>query len=65
MINTKLLAEICEEAGAPGHEERIRKIVLREIKPLVDEIKIDNMGNLVVIKKRKKEQKSNDSGSYG
>ena len=33
MINTKLLAEICEAAGAPGHEQRVREIVLREVKP--------------------------------
>ena len=32
MINTKLLAEICEVAGAPGHEQRVREIVLREAK---------------------------------
>ena len=31
MINTKLLAEICEESGAPGHEQQIREIVLREV----------------------------------
>ena len=54
MINTKLLAEICEVAGAPGHEQRVREIVLREVKPLVDEIKIDNMGNVLAIKKGKK-----------
>ena len=30
MINTKLLAELCEVAGAPGHENRVREIVLRE-----------------------------------
>ena len=51
MINIKLLAEICEVAGAPGHEQRVREIVLREVKSLVDEIKIDNMGNVVAIKK--------------
>ena len=56
-INTKLLAEICEVAGAPGHEQRVREIVLREVKPLVDEIKIDNMGNVVVIKKGKEGKK--------
>ena len=56
-INKKLLAEICEVAGAPGHEQRVREIVLREIKPLVDEIKIDNMGNVVAIKKGKKDKK--------
>ena len=30
MINTKLLAELCEAAGAPGHENRVREIVLKE-----------------------------------
>ena len=57
MINTKLLAEICEAAGAPGHEQRIREIVLREVKPLVNDIKIDNMGNVVAIKKGKNRKK--------
>ena len=57
MININLLAEICEAPGAPGHEQRIREVVLREIKPLVDEIKIDNMGNVVAIKKGKKRKK--------
>ena len=57
MINTKLLAEICEVAGAPGHEQRVREVVLREVQPLVDEIKIDNMGNVVAIKKGKDRQK--------
>ena len=56
-INTKLLAEICEVAGAPGHEQRVRKIIQREIKSLVDEIKTDNMGNIVAIKKGKKNKK--------
>ena len=31
MINTKLLAEICEVAGASGFEQRVREIVLREV----------------------------------
>ena len=26
-LNIKLLAEICEVAGAPGHEQRVRKII--------------------------------------
>ncbi len=56
-LNTKLLAEICEVAGAPGHEQRVREIVLREIKSLVDEIKIDNMGNIVAIKKGKENKR--------
>ena len=51
MINIELLSEICEAAGAPGHEQKIREIVIREAQPLVDKIKIDNMGNVVAIKK--------------
>ena len=51
MINTKLLAELCEVAGAPGHENRVREVVLREIKSIVDEINIDNMGNIIALKK--------------
>ena len=57
MINTKLLAELCEVAGAPGHENRVREIVIKEIKPLVDEINIDNMGNVVAVKKGKEGKK--------
>ena len=57
MINIKLLSEICEVAGAPGHEQRVREIVLREVKNLVDEIKIDNMGNVVAIKKGREDKR--------
>lgn len=49
-INTKLLAEICQTPGAPGYEQKVRELVLREVKPLVDEIEIDNMGNVAAIK---------------
>ena len=57
MINTKLLAELCEVAGAPGHENRVRKIVLREINGRVDRVSIDNMGNITALKKGKKDKK--------
>ncbi len=50
-INIDLLREITEVAGAPGHEQRIREVVLREVTPLVDEVKVDNMGNVYAIKK--------------
>lgn len=52
-INVKLLAEICEVAGAPGFEKRIRDKVLEEVSPLVDEIEVDNLGNVFAIKKAK------------
>lgn len=50
-INVSLLKEICEVAGAPGFESRVREIVLREIRPICDEVRIDNMGNVTAIKK--------------
>lgn len=56
-INVDLLREIAEVAGAPGHEQRIREVVLREVRPLVDDITIDNMGNVYAIKKGKNEKR--------
>lgn len=53
MINIELLKELCESAGAPGHEQKIREIVLREVTSLVDDVRIDNMGNVLAIKKGK------------
>ncbi len=56
-INVNLLAEIAEVAGAPGFEQRIREIVIREITPLVDEYQVDNMGNVRAIRKGKNNKK--------
>ena len=50
-LNIPLLKEICETAGAPGYEQRIREIVLREVKSLADDVSVDNMGNVTAIKK--------------
>jgi tetrahedral aminopeptidase len=57
MINIPLLKEICEVAGAPGFEQRIRELVLREVKSLADEVRVDNLGNVIAIKKGKKDKK--------
>jgi endoglucanase len=56
-INIKLLKEICEVAGAPGHEQRVREIVLREVKKLADSVSVDNMGNVIAVKKGKTDQR--------
>jgi tetrahedral aminopeptidase len=56
-LDIKLLAEICEVAGAPGYEKRIRDIVLREVTPLVDEVSVDNLGNVTAIKRGKERKK--------
>jgi len=56
-IDVKLLKEITKVAGAPGHEQRVRELVIKEVTPLVDEIKVDNMGNVYAIKKGKENKK--------
>jgi endoglucanase len=53
MINVDLLRKVCEIPGAPGFEQRIREFVINQARPLVDELKIDAMGNVLAIKKGK------------
>ncbi|MBN1422151.1 MAG: M42 family metallopeptidase [Planctomycetes bacterium] len=42
-----LLRELCEVPGPPGREERVRELVIRELEPVVDEIRTDAMGNVI------------------
>ncbi len=50
-MRKELLAELCTVPGAPGFEEPIRKVVLRELEGLCDEVTIDNMGNVYAIRR--------------
>ncbi len=50
-INTALLKKICETPGAPGFEREIRNLVINEVEAYVDEVKIDNLGNVFAIKR--------------
>ncbi len=50
-MNVKLLSDLCRVPGAPGFEQRIRAYILEEVTPLVDEVKLDAMGNIIAIKK--------------
>jgi tetrahedral aminopeptidase len=53
-VDVPLLKQICEIAGAPGFEKRIRDLVIDLVTPLVDEVKTDNLGNVIAIKRSKK-----------
>ena len=64
MINVNLLKKICETPGAPGFENRVRSLVLKEIKSHVDNIEIDNMGNVIALKKGKNSKKSVMIGAH-
>ncbi|MBX9850593.1 MAG: M42 family metallopeptidase [Cytophagaceae bacterium] len=50
-LNIQLLSKICETPGAPGFEQKIRELVINTVKPYVDDIKVDNMGNVITLKK--------------
>jgi endoglucanase len=56
-IDIQLLSDICEIPGAPGHEQRIRQRVIDEVTPFADEVRTDNMGNVIAIKKGLQDKK--------
>lgn len=45
-----LLEKLCNAVGVSGDEGEIRKIVFEELEALVDEIKVDALGNVLVTK---------------
>ncbi|WP_116108003.1 M42 family metallopeptidase [Lewinella sp. IMCC34191] len=51
MKNFELLKRICAAPGVSGFERRIRNLVLNEVRDLVDELSIDNMGNVIAVKR--------------
>jgi tetrahedral aminopeptidase len=56
-LRIDLLKKISETAGAPGFENRIREVIIKEITPDVDSITVDNMGNIVAFRKGKQSKK--------
>jgi endoglucanase len=56
-LNIDLLAKICKTPGAPGFEQKVRALVLEELEGLVDQVEVDNMGNVYAIKKGKADKK--------
>ena len=41
----KLLEKLVNAIGPSGYENNVREIIQKEIKPYVDEVKVDKMGN--------------------
>ena len=46
----KLLENLCNAIAVSGDEGEVRKIVLEEIKPHADEVRVDALGNVLAIK---------------
>jgi tetrahedral aminopeptidase len=49
-VDEELFKNLVTTPGISGREERIRGVVHREIEPLVDEVRIDRMGNIIAIR---------------
>lgn len=50
-MDISLLKALSEAPGVPGREERVRAIIERAVRPLVDEIRVDTLGNLIATRK--------------
>ncbi|BDD09800.1 peptidase M42 [Fulvitalea axinellae] len=50
-MNISSLSEICKTPGISGFEKPIRDLIINKIEGLVDSFEIDNIGNLVAVKK--------------
>lgn len=50
-MDFKLIKKLSEIAGPSGFEDRIRTAITKEITPYVDNISVDNMGNIVAYRK--------------
>ena len=50
-LNIKLLKNISETPGVSGFEQKIRELVIKEVSSLVDEVSVDNMGNVTAFRK--------------
>jgi putative aminopeptidase FrvX len=52
----QLIQKLTETFSPSGYEDAIREIILAEIKPLVDEIRVDALGNIIARKGEKSAQ---------
>lgn len=53
-----LLKTLTETFGPSGYEDEVRKVILKEVKPLADEVRVDALGNLIARRKPAKGAKA-------
>ncbi|MFW5834611.1 MAG: M42 family metallopeptidase [Pseudomonadota bacterium] len=53
-MNLKLLKDLCETPGVPGHEDRVRDLIRREVEGLFDDVRVDPMGSLLCRREARK-----------
>lgn len=47
----KLLAELTNAFGPPGYEDEVAAVFIQHLRPLVDEIRRDGMGNVIAVRR--------------
>lgn len=52
-MNIKLLEKLSNAYGVSGNEHDVRKIIEKEIRPYVNKLTVDDLGNLIAVKKGK------------
>lgn len=57
-MDIELIKELIETWGPPGHESRIRAAIENHVRGLVDEVRVDRMGNLIALKRATVQPKS-------
>lgn len=50
-MDIELIKELIETWGPPGHESHIRAAIETHVRGLVDEVRVDRMGNLIAFKR--------------
>ncbi|MCL4560341.1 MAG: M20/M25/M40 family metallo-hydrolase [Chloroflexi bacterium] len=53
----QLLQKLLNASGVSGDEGEVRAIVLEEVKPVADEVKVDSLGNVLVTRRGKGENR--------
>ncbi len=49
----RLLARLTEAVAVSGNETEVRRIVLQQVRPLADEVRVDALGNVLALKRGK------------
>ncbi|HET7037468.1 MAG TPA: M42 family metallopeptidase [Thermomicrobiaceae bacterium] len=50
-VDEALFKRLAETPGVPGREEQVRRLVREELTPLVDEVRVDALGNVIGTKR--------------
>ena len=50
-LNLELLRRLCAAPGIAGREDRVRAVVVEELRPLADELRVDALGNVAATKR--------------